>query len=176
MSTPAPDPLDMSLAALKAAIKKQPAKQQGILEEWLDIWSQYLLFEGTFDPKRLIYYKRGDIVLAHFGYNAGNELGGVHYAVVVENDNNIASGIVTVVPISSLDADKTASDLHKSEVFLGKLIGGVDSFAMPLQMRPISKLRIIKPKKKTHSKITVPSAMLDTIDEKIKQHFTKNST
>ena len=176
MNTPTPDPLDISLATFKAAIKRQPAKQQHMLEEWLDTWSQYLIFEGTFDPKRLIYYKRGDIVLAHFGYNVGNELGGVHYAIVVENDNNIASGIVTVVPISSLETGKTAADLHISEVFLGKLIGGMDSFAMPLQMRPISKLRIIKPKKKSHGKLTITGALLDNIDEKIRQLFTKHST
>jgi mRNA-degrading endonuclease toxin of MazEF toxin-antitoxin module len=173
--TPPPDPLDIALAALKSAVKKQPAKQQSILEEWIDTWSQYILFEGTFDPKKLVYYKRGDIVLAHFGYNVGNEHGGVRYAVIVENDNNIASGIVMVVPISSLDAGKTAADLHKSEVFLGKLIGGTNSYAMPLQMRAISKLRIIKPKRKSHGKLTVPGTLLDSIDEKVKQLFTKST-
>ncbi len=176
MSTAAPDPLDMALAALKAAIKQQPTKQQHILEEWLGTWSQYLKFEAAFDPKRLIYYKRGDIVLAHFGYNIGSELGGVHYAVVVESDNNIASNVVMVVPISSLGREKTSADLHKSEVFLGKLISGVDSYAMPLQMRPISKMRIIKPKKIAQGKITIPGGLLDSIDEKIRQLFTKHTT
>jgi mRNA-degrading endonuclease toxin of MazEF toxin-antitoxin module len=174
-TSPAPDPLDTALAGLKAAIKKQPQKQQDILTDWLDTWSVYLDFERSFDPRRLVYYKRGDIVLAHFGYNVGNELGGTHYAVVVESDNNLSSGIVTVVPLSSLDAGKTQADLHKSEVYMGKLVGGVDCLAMPLQMRPVSKLRIIKPKYKKHGKITVPGALLDKIDEQIKMLFTKNS-
>ena len=176
MNIPEPDSLDTVLAELKAAVKKQPVKQQHILEEWLNIWSKYLIFEETFNPKRLIYYKRGDIVLAHFGYNIGNELGGVHYAIVVENENNISSGIVTVIPISSLDNGKTADDLHVSEVFLGKLIGDVNCYAMPLQIRSISKLRIIKPKNKLHGKFTVPGSLLDSIDEKTRQLFTKNTT
>jgi mRNA-degrading endonuclease toxin of MazEF toxin-antitoxin module len=176
MSANTPDPLDITLANLKVAIKRQPQKQQRLLNEWLEKWGKYLTFESLFDPKRLVYYKRGDIVLVHFGYNVGNEQGGVHYAVVVENENSLSSGIVMVVPLSSLDAGKTIADLHKSEVFLGQLIGGIDCYAMPLQMRTVSKLRIIKPKHKTQSKVTVPGNLLDKIDEQIRLNFTKQNT
>jgi mRNA-degrading endonuclease toxin of MazEF toxin-antitoxin module len=120
-----------------------------------------------------VYYKRGDIVLAHFGYNVGHELGGIHYAVVVERDNNLSSGIVMVVPLSSLESGKTRNDLHKSEVFLGAIVGDVECYAMPLQMRTISKLRIIKPKHTSHGKFTIPGKLLDLIDEKILENFIK---
>ena len=167
-----PNELKKTLKDVAQNILSLEYKQQHILNEWLQVWSKYLSFESKFDSRRLVYYKRGDVVLAHFGYNVGNELGGVHYAVVVERDNNRLSGIVMVVPISSLEAGKTESDLHKSEVFLGQLIDGVEGFAMPLQMRPISKLRIIKPKNKNHGKIIVPGKLLDKIDAKIKLIFT----
>ena len=170
---PLKDSIDVALDTLKSSIITLPTKQQNILKEWLEIWSKYLDFENTFDPKRLIYYKRGDIVLVQFGYNVGNELCGVHYAVVVEKNNNHTRGLVTVVPLSSLDDDKTEDDLHKSEVFLGQIIGDVDCYAIPLQIRTVSKLRIIKPKYKKHGKITINSELLDKIDVKIKSIFTK---
>ena len=163
-----------TLTMLTESIASLDTKQQHMVNDWLNIWSKYLLFENTFDSKRLVYYRRGDIVLAHFGYNVGSEFGGSHYAVVVENNNNISNTLVTVVPISSLEADKTKDDLHKTEVFLGKIIGAdIECFAMPIQIRPISKLRIIKPKHKSDGKITVPGELLDKIDEQIKIIFTK---
>jgi mRNA-degrading endonuclease toxin of MazEF toxin-antitoxin module len=163
------DALEKSLAAFKQGIASLGGKQQRIMGEWLEVWGRYIAYEKTFDPKRLVYYKRGDVVHAHFGYNVGDEIGGAHYAVVVENNNNLSSGIVTVVPISSLEAGKP---LHKTEVSLGKLIGGVDCYAMPLQMRTISKLRIIKPKHKADGKIRVSGASLNLIDEQIKKIYT----
>jgi mRNA-degrading endonuclease toxin of MazEF toxin-antitoxin module len=158
-----------SLEAFMQSVMSLGGKQQHIISEWLEVWGRYIAYENSFDPKKLVYYKRGDIVHAHFGYNVGDELGGTHYAVVVENNNNLSSGIVTVVPISSLETSKT---LHKSEVPLGKLIGGIECYAMPLQMRTISKLRIIKPKHKSHGKMRVPGASLKLIDEQIKKLLT----
>ena len=172
------DPLNVSvfinnLTLLIKSISSLGNKQQHLINDWLGVWSRYIDFESTFDPKRLVYYKRGDIVHAHFGYNIGNELGGTHFAVVVENNNNIKNGLVTLVPISSLEAGKTETDLHKTEVFLGKIIGNTECFAMPTQIRPISKLRIIKPKHKNDGKKTLSGDLLDKIDEQIKLIFTK---
>jgi len=162
-----------NLTILINSITSLDNKKQYLINDWLGVWSTYIAFESKFDPKRLVYYKRGDIIHAHFGYNVGNELGGTHYAVVVENNNNNASGILTVVPISSLEEGKTKNDLYKTEVYLGKIIGNTECFAMPTHIRPISKLRIIKPKRKNDGKITLPSDLLDKIDEQIKLSFTK---
>lgn len=150
-------------------------KQQHIMVEWLEVWCKYLGFEKTFIPAKLKYYKRGDIVLAHFGFNVGSELGGTHYAVIVENNNNKASNTVVVVPLSSLADDKTESDLHKSEVYLGKVLPDSDklSYAKPLQIRAISKLRIIKPKTNKDAQYTISGEQLQQIDDKIKELFTK---
>lgn len=102
---------------MKDVVKHMPYKQQHILREWFGVWEQYISFENTFDPKKLVYYKRGDIVLADFGYNVGSELGGKHYAIVIENDNSKANNTVVVIPISSIDPNRT-KPLHKSEVYL----------------------------------------------------------
>jgi len=159
---------------MKDVVKHMPYKQQHILREWFGVWEQYISFENTFDPKKLVYYKRGDIVLADFGYNVGSELGGKHYAIVIENDNSKANNTVVVIPISSIDPNRT-KPLHKSEVYLGKIIPNspVESYAMPLQIRPISKLRIIKPKTKNDKSLKIKKELLDDIDKKIIELFTK---
>jgi len=165
--------LDATMSSLVKVIMTLDYKQQQIINDWLKTWCQYLSFEKTFEPRRLVYYKRGDIVLVHLGYNVGSEQGGVRYAVVVENKNNKTDGVVVIVPISSLEDGRAKEDLHRTEVFLGKLIDNVDCYAKPLQIRPISKLRIIKPKYKEHEKVILSGKLLNKIDEQIKLNFTK---
>ncbi len=169
------DEINSVVDKIKKTIKLLPLKQQRILKEWLDVWCRYIGFEKTFEPQKLRYYKRGEIVLAHFGYNVGSELGGTHYAVVVENNNNRSNNTVTVVPISSMADNKSVDDLHHSEVFLGEIIPGSDklSYAMPLQIRAVSKLRIIKPKKTSDGTYKVTSEQLTEIDNKIIALFTR---
>lgn len=166
--------LDDNLKNLKAVIDTKNPKTQGIINQWIETWTRYLQFEDTFDPKKLIYYKRGDIVYAHFGFNVGNEYGGVHYAVVVENDNNNANGNIMVVPLTSLDKAKGESmeTIHSSEVYLGQdLIPWKkgETVAKPEQIRSISKLRIIKPKRLEDQKATLNGDVLDLIDDKLKE-------
>lgn len=170
--------LDNALQELKKAVLTLSGKQQNIISEWLFVWARYLNFEKSFKPDRLKYYKRGDIVHLHLGYNVGNEQGGAHYAVVMDNNNNRASGCVVVVPISSLESGKSADSLHGSEVYLGKIIPGsdIESYAQPLQIRCVSKLRIIKPKAEKDMSYTLNAEQMDNIDRKIIEIFTKKST
>ncbi|MDO4419174.1 MAG: type II toxin-antitoxin system PemK/MazF family toxin [Ruminococcus sp.] len=170
-----PKELADTLLTVEKMINGLPAKQQHIMSEWLSIWSKYISFEKTFQPSKLKYYKRGEIVLAHFGFNTGSELGGPHYAVVVEKNNNNKNNTVVVVPLSSLGGSKTKERLHHSEVYLGKVLPDSDkeSYAMPAQIRAISKLRIVKPKTADDSVYKISNEQLQVIDEKIKLLFTK---
>ena len=167
--------LSNTLSTVENMIKSMPAKQQHIMSEWLETWSTYINFEASFKPEKLKYYKRGEIVLAHFGYNTGSELGGPHFAIIVENNNNKYNNNVVVVPLSSLDENKSRNDLHKSEVYLGNVLHNTNkqSYAMPQQIRAISKLRIIKPKRSNDDVIKIPTEKLEEIDIKIRKLFTK---
>ncbi|MDE6592025.1 MAG: type II toxin-antitoxin system PemK/MazF family toxin [Oscillospiraceae bacterium] len=169
--------LDNALQALKAAIIQLPYKKQNIIADWLFTWSKYLSFEQNFKPERLRHFRRGDIVHIHLGFNVGNEQGGSHYAVVVDINNNRGSGCVVVVPISSLDKDKGKENIHGSEVYLGKVIPNseTESYAQLLQIRCISKLRIIKPKAENDMIYRLTSEQMDNIDRKILELFTKKS-
>lgn len=76
--------INNTLSTVKNMLESLEPKQQHIMAEWIDVWCKYIGFEKRFQPQRLRYYKRGEIVLAHFGYNVGSELGGIHFAVIVE--------------------------------------------------------------------------------------------
>jgi mRNA-degrading endonuclease toxin of MazEF toxin-antitoxin module len=169
------DELNNTLSTVETMIKSLEPKQQHIMAEWLETWNKYVNFEKSFIPAKLKYYKRGEIVLAHFGYNVGSELGGIHYAVIVENNNNKSNNTVTVVPLSSLEEGKSKEDLHHSEVLLGSLLPNSDklSYAMPHQIRAISKLRIIKPKKVKDGVYKISAEQLSEIDNKVKSLFTR---
>lgn len=156
------------------------------VSQWLSSWIFYISTEKDFDSTKLMTYKRGDIVHVNFGFNVHNELGGTHYAVVVENDNPSSNGTVTVVPLKSADTEEEAlAELHeKTDVYLGKgivVIGqGKDKFTIAKvnQMRAIDKMRILKPRNSKKDTIypidsEIRKTMLDKIDKKIVELYTR---
>ena len=90
-------------------------KKANLISYWLESYSTYLEWEETFDPKRIIAYKRGDVIKVDFGFNIGSEHGGLHYAVVLDKYNKHNSPVVTVVPLSS----GTKDSVYERDVFLG---------------------------------------------------------
>ena len=165
--------LQEALDELSKAIEGKDLKRQGILATWLSTWSRYLRYEEKFQPERLMPYKRGMVLHVDMGFNIGSETGGTRYVVVVENNNNPKSNTVVVVPISSLTHGKTKEKLHHSEVYLGHVFEGseVESYAKVLQIRAISKLRIIKPKRKNDVPIRLNAQTMKEIDAKICECF-----
>jgi len=91
-------------------------KKANLLSYWLESFSEYIKGETQFNPQELISYKRGDIIKLNFGFNVGSEHGGLHYAIVLDNDNLHSSPVVTVIPLSS----GTAENTYKRDVFLGQ--------------------------------------------------------
>ncbi len=87
--------------------KKQ--KKAELITYWIRDYKNYLDFEEVFTPKKLKNYERGDVVKVNFGFNIGNEEGGLHYAVVVDNCSTQTTGVVTVIPLSSIKAEEEDS-------------------------------------------------------------------
>lgn len=83
-------------------------KRASLISYWLKDYSNYITSEDSFDPKSLLRYKRGSVVQVEFGYRVGRELGGRHYAVVIDVKNDFGSGTITVVPLSSLKETSTS--------------------------------------------------------------------
>jgi mRNA-degrading endonuclease toxin of MazEF toxin-antitoxin module len=171
-TAPPPDPLDIALAGLKTAILNMPSKTQTIIIDWIIKWSRYLRLESTFKPEYIPRYKRGDIVYVDFGFNVGNEYGGIHYAAVLEVHNHKGNGNIIIIPLTSLDTDKTKDDVPSSDLYLGSGIipwTQADTVAKPSQIRAISKIRIIKPLKKADKWVRLTETHLNLIDHRIKQ-------
>ena len=82
-------------------------KKAAIFVYWLNDYIDYIKAEATFDPGRNITYKRGQIVFVNFGFRIGNELGGNHYAVVLDTKNSKHSKTLTVVPLKSKKPKET---------------------------------------------------------------------
>ena len=86
-------------------------KKSNLLAYWIKDFSKYHDEESTFSPKTLKHFKRGDIVKVNLGFNVGNELGGLHYCIVINNNDNLNSGTLNVIPLSSAKENK---DYNKS--------------------------------------------------------------
>lgn len=152
--------LSISLKSLKEAILQRTIKNILIISDWLTKWSMYLHKEKTFSPQQLKAYKQGEVLLVDFGFNIGSELGGRHYAVVLEKDNSPKAGNILVAPISSYDPQKKQHP-HPANVDLG--IGAINNYSKGAQIvlnqtRYISKMRIERPKTSLEPSKRIPPA------------------
>ena len=94
-------------------------KRAGLLSYWIIEYVKMLRSENTFDSTKLLKYNRGDIVCVNFGYRIGSELGGRHFAFVLENYNSMKSGVLTVVPLTS------KKDSYKNNCYCHELQHGL---------------------------------------------------
>ena len=87
-------------------IEMKEYKKSNVLAYWIKDFSNYHDEERTFDTHKLKRYKRGDIIKVNLGFNVGNELGGLHYCVVINKSDNLSYGTINVVPLSSIKPSK----------------------------------------------------------------------
>ena len=82
-------------------IELKEYKQSDLLAYWINDFSEYHDEEKTFDTTKMKTFKRGDIIKVNLGYNIGNELGGLHYCVVINKFDNPFNGTLNVIPLTS---------------------------------------------------------------------------
>lgn len=87
-------------------IELKEYKKSDLLAYWIKDFAKYHDEEKTFTPNSLKNFKRGDIVKVNLGFNVGNELGGLHYCIVINNNDNVNSGTLNVIPLSSVKENK----------------------------------------------------------------------
>lgn len=169
------DTLARRLKRISSIVEEMKIKKGEIYIEWLRHHADFLVREPKFDPKKMRSYTRGEVIFVNFGFNVGSEIGGNHYALVTTNSKS-TNPVVNVIPLGSLEEGQTEKDLHKKEVYIGVIQGLNDkkSYAIPNQLRPISKMRIIKPKKTKDNVIKIKDpAILDKIDEVVVSLYVK---
>ena len=111
--------LDEYMTSLAESAEDSDTGKCDKLAYWLKDWTNYLKFEGRFDPSRLRRYKRGEIVKVHLGFNVGSEEGGLHYGVVLDKNNSIRSSTITIVPLTSVKPSTKIDRLGAGRIYLG---------------------------------------------------------
>lgn len=91
-------------------------KKSILLTYWLKDYNNFLKQELTYKPNYQPALKQGSIVQVNLGFRLGNEQGGLHYAIVLDKNDNKRKPIITVIPLSSI---KEGKRLYKTHVNLG---------------------------------------------------------
>ena len=101
--------------------------------------NQLIYFYRNFETRLAI--KKGDVFLARFGFECGNELNGNHYVVALLDSSPI-NQVVTVVPLKSAKGRplNPASDVMVGKI--EKLNNTKDAIAVINQIRTIDKRRL----------------------------------
>lgn len=94
---------------------------------WLEDYAKFLDYETKFDPTKFPRYKRGQIIKVHLGFNIGSEEGGLHYAVVIENNNPYKSSTLNIVPLTSV---KSTTDISRLRTDLGQVYLGNELYRL----------------------------------------------
>ncbi len=90
-----------TLNALQMSNNPPFIKRAMLLGYWIKTYVRYLRHEDSFSPHSVYRLKRGSVISVEFGYRVGRELGGIHYAIVLDVNNSIHTNTVTVVPLNS---------------------------------------------------------------------------
>lgn len=94
---------DKSLTRLDMSFIKhlelEEYKKSELLAYWINDFANYHDAERNFDYSKSGIFSRGDIIKANLGFNIGNELGGLHYCVVLDKYDNIRNGTLNVIPL-----------------------------------------------------------------------------
>lgn len=92
-------------------------KKSELLAYWIYDFAEYHDEEKTFNIAKSGMYSRGDIIKVNLGFNIGNELGGLHYCIVLNKYDNTRNGALNIIPLTSRKDNKK---YDSSSVNLGK--------------------------------------------------------
>ena len=88
-------------------IELEEYKKSELLAYWINDFAVYHDEERNFNISKSGVFSRGDIIKVNLGFNIGNELGGLHYCVVVLGKyDNTRNGTLNVVPLTSKKPNK----------------------------------------------------------------------
>lgn len=118
-------------------------KHAQLLAYWIKSYVHLLRRETSFNPASIPRLTHRQIVNVDFGYRVGAELGGLHYAIVLDKSNSVKGNTVTVIPLGSVKEDFKPS---RHKVLLQDGIHG------PLQEKILSQIADVSPPRKTNFK------------------------
>ncbi len=92
-------------------------KKSELLAYWIHDFAEYHDEERTFNISKSGIYSRSDVIKVNLGFNIGNELGGLHYCIVLNKYDNSRNGALNIIPLTSRKDNKK---YDSSSVNLGK--------------------------------------------------------
>lgn len=87
-------------------IEAKEYKKCDLLAYWINDFAVYHDEERYFDISKSGVFSRGDIIKVNLGFNVGNELGGLHYCVVLTKYDNTRNGTLNIIPLTSKKENK----------------------------------------------------------------------
>lgn len=93
--------LNKAFKNYKKIVDKNLPYKFSYLDEWMLKSSNLLLNECKSTIPKYRKYKRGTIIKADFGVNIGSEMSQVHFAIVLNKNDNPKSNVLTVLPLTS---------------------------------------------------------------------------
>lgn len=113
-----------SLISSESPIDKSKADK---LSYWLEDYIRFLRIESEISSAKFKRYKRGQVIKVHLGFNVGSEEGGLHYALVISNNDSIKSSVVHIVPLTSI---KDSTDLNSIRADRGQIVLGNELYRL----------------------------------------------
>ena len=101
--------LDNLLSSWMGSSNDVDKKRAQLLSYWVKTYTSMIRRENDFNPASIPRLARRQIVNVDFGFRVGSEMGGLHYAVVLDKENGLKGDTVTVVPLGSLKAHHKTS-------------------------------------------------------------------
>lgn len=157
---------DSSLKRLDVSFNKhielEEYKKSNLLAYWINDFAEYHDNEKSFDSTTLKTFKRGDIVKANLGFNIGNELGGLHYCVVINKNDNPYSNTLNIIPLTSTKKGKTynsTTSVNLGDELYVSLLKKFDKKRYEL-LKELNKMRNLD----THEKLVNTKSIIKKLD------------
>lgn len=90
-------------------------KKADLISYWIEDWLRYLIYENDYRSKLHPVFKRGSIVQVNFGFNVGTELGGRHYAITLDYNDDPKIPDIVVIPLTSIKEDTNIKKLNRDK-------------------------------------------------------------
>lgn len=153
-----------SLISSESPIDKSKADK---LSYWLEDYIRFLRIESEISSAKFKRYKRGQVIKVHLGFNVGSEEGGLHYALVISNNDSIKSPVVHIVPLTSV---KSTTEISKIRTDLGQVYIGNELHVLLSQKNSETEKNIVSKLKELEQNVTHMEFDLQNNIEKIKSN------
>ena len=139
------------------------------LGNWLEKESKIFKNEANKKISNKPNFKRGEIIKVDFGINIGSELSNIHFAIVLNSDDNNSVDNITVLPLTSKPGYKRLYLGNLLKPFIEDKRYNKNTYALITQITTISKKKIFN----DDIRFSCNKETLELINKEIINYLTK---